>query len=74
MVEKLPALVLTALIVFLGLQPNWLMRWTEPTPVSIVASNYETSSNQPSIKSVANMFRLQKEEVPLAANHLQETS
>ncbi|NEP17582.1 MAG: NADH-quinone oxidoreductase subunit M [Leptolyngbya sp. SIO4C1] len=35
--EKVPALVLTALIVFLGLQPNWLMRWSEPTPVAKVA-------------------------------------
>ena len=36
--EKVPAFVLTALIVLLGLQPNWLMRWTEPTAVTAVAA------------------------------------
>lgn len=35
--EKVPALILTALIVFLGIQPSWLMRWTESTPVSLIA-------------------------------------
>lgn len=37
--EKVPAFVLTALIVFLGLQPSWLMRWAEPTPVSAIAKS-----------------------------------
>ncbi|MBE9080512.1 NADH-quinone oxidoreductase subunit M [Romeria aff. gracilis LEGE 07310] len=35
--EKIPAFVLMALIVFLGIQPVWLMRWTESTPVSRIA-------------------------------------
>ncbi len=39
--EKVPAFILTAAIVFLGLQPSWLMRWTEPTPVSAVAETIE---------------------------------
>jgi NAD(P)H-quinone oxidoreductase subunit 4 len=29
--ESVPALVLTALIIVLGVQPNWLTRWIEPT-------------------------------------------
>lgn len=29
--ETVPALVLTAIIFFLGIQPNWLLRWIEPT-------------------------------------------
>lgn len=34
--EKAPALVLAVLIVVLGVQPNWLMRWTEPTAVQAI--------------------------------------
>ncbi|MEC4812695.1 MAG: NADH-quinone oxidoreductase subunit M [Scytonema sp. PMC 1069.18] len=34
--EKIPALVLAILIVFLGIQPTWLVRWTEPTTTAIV--------------------------------------
>jgi NAD(P)H-quinone oxidoreductase subunit 4 len=29
--ESIPALVLTGIIIFLGVQPNWLIRWIEPT-------------------------------------------
>ena len=29
--ESIPAFVLTAIILFLGIQPNWLLRWIEPT-------------------------------------------
>lgn len=35
--ENIPALVLTAIILFLGVQPNYLVRWIEPTTHSIVA-------------------------------------
>jgi len=35
--ERFPALVLAALILFLGLQPNWLVRWSEPTATGMVA-------------------------------------
>jgi NAD(P)H-quinone oxidoreductase subunit 4 len=35
--EQLPALILAALIVFLGIQPQWLVRWTEATTNSLVA-------------------------------------
>ncbi|HEY9633286.1 MAG TPA: NADH-quinone oxidoreductase subunit M [Coleofasciculaceae cyanobacterium] len=36
--EKAPALVLAALIFFLGIQPAWLVRWTETTTTAIVAA------------------------------------
>jgi NAD(P)H-quinone oxidoreductase subunit 4 len=36
--ETIPAIVLTAIILFLGVQPNWLVRWIEPTTSSIVAN------------------------------------
>lgn len=29
--ESIPAFVLTVIILFLGVQPNWLLRWIEPT-------------------------------------------
>jgi NAD(P)H-quinone oxidoreductase subunit 4 len=45
--EQLPALVLTALIVFLGVQPVWLIKWSEKAsfqiadriPAEIVVAN-----------------------------------
>lgn len=36
-VEQFPALVLAALILFLGIQPSWLVRWGEPAATSMVA-------------------------------------
>ena len=36
--EKIPALVLTALIIFLGVQPTWLVRWSEPTTTAMVVT------------------------------------
>lgn len=51
--EKVPAFVLTALIVFLGLQPTWLMRWAEPTPAAAIAKAtdpVETSFNPPPVR------------------------
>ncbi|WP_341529672.1 NADH-quinone oxidoreductase subunit M [Nostoc sp. UHCC 0302] len=36
--EKMPALILAALIIFLGVQPTWLVRWTEPTTTAMVAT------------------------------------
>ncbi|MFB2770668.1 NADH-quinone oxidoreductase subunit M [Pelatocladus sp. BLCC-F211] len=35
--EKMPALILSALILFLGVQPTWLVRWAEPTTTAMVA-------------------------------------
>lgn len=36
--EKMPALILAALIIFLGIQPTWLVRWSEPTTTAMVAT------------------------------------
>lgn len=36
--EQVPALVLAALIIFLGVQPTWLVRWSEPTTTAMVAT------------------------------------
>ena len=35
--EKMPAIILAGLIIFLGVQPSWLVRWSEPTTTAIVA-------------------------------------
>jgi NAD(P)H-quinone oxidoreductase subunit 4 len=35
--EKVPALILATLILFLGIQPSWLVRWSEPTSTAMVA-------------------------------------
>lgn len=37
-IERFPAWVLASLILFLGLQPSWLVRWSEPTASSLVAA------------------------------------
>lgn len=44
--ERIPALVLTALIVILGVQPNWLVRWSEPTTTAMVAAVQVNSQQQ----------------------------
>jgi NAD(P)H-quinone oxidoreductase subunit 4 len=36
--ERTPALVLAAIIFFLGIQPTWLVRWSEPTTTAMVAA------------------------------------
>ncbi|PSR17208.1 NAD(P)H-quinone oxidoreductase subunit D4, partial [filamentous cyanobacterium CCP3] len=36
--EKLPAYVLASLILFLGIQPNWLVKWGEPTASGMLAA------------------------------------
>ncbi len=43
--EQIPALVLAATIFFLGVQPNWLVRWSETTTNAMVAA-VQVSSNQ----------------------------
>lgn len=35
--ERLPALVLTAIIFAFGVQPNWLVHWIEPTTTNVVS-------------------------------------
>jgi len=46
--EKIPALILASLIVFLGVQPHWLVRWTQTTTTAIVATISHPSTS-PSI-------------------------
>jgi NAD(P)H-quinone oxidoreductase subunit 4 len=36
--EKVPAFILAGIIFFLGVQPNWLVRWSEPTTTAMVAT------------------------------------
>lgn len=36
--EKFPGYVLAALILFLGLQPSWLVRWSESTSTAMIAA------------------------------------
>lgn len=36
--ERLPAFVLAVTIFFLGIQPNWLVRWMEPTTNTLAAN------------------------------------
>ncbi len=53
--DRLPALVLAALIVALGLQPNWLARWSEHTtlvlhqPYQVQASNWPFTAASPAL-------------------------
>lgn len=50
--ESLPALVLTATILFLGIQPSWLVRWTEATTAAMVATIPTTVTQEVAIKTV----------------------
>lgn len=36
--ERLPGVVLAVLVVILGLQPNWLVRWSEPTTTAMIVN------------------------------------
>jgi NAD(P)H-quinone oxidoreductase subunit 4 len=44
--EYVPALALTALIFWLGVQPTWLVRWSEQTTTAFVASAFPAKANQ----------------------------
>ncbi|NER85319.1 MAG: NAD(P)H-quinone oxidoreductase subunit D4, partial [Leptolyngbya sp. SIO1D8] len=59
--EKIPAYVLAAMIVILGVQPGWLLRWGEPTAVRIIIPTMkaETTVDQPEIASLSPEFPLQ---------------
>lgn len=41
--ESIPAFVLTAIILFLGVQPNWLLRWTEPTTNQLAVNSNQST-------------------------------
>lgn len=36
--ERIPALILAAIIFILGVQPNWLVRWSEATSIAMIAA------------------------------------
>jgi NAD(P)H-quinone oxidoreductase subunit 4 len=44
--EQAPALILAALIFFLGVQPSWLLKWTEPTAKAMVVALDSSSTSQ----------------------------
>jgi NAD(P)H-quinone oxidoreductase subunit 4 len=50
--EKIPALALTAIIIFFGVQPAWLTHWIEPTTDSLIA-NVNFDNNATNIKAIA---------------------
>ena len=43
--ERLPSLTLAILILFLGIQPNWLVRWSEPQAGLLLLGKSEISAN-----------------------------
>lgn len=53
--EKAPALVLAALIFFLGVQPTWLVRWSETTTTQIVAAVPMNSTQEVAINYQSKM-------------------
>lgn len=52
--ERVPALILAFTIFFLGIQPNWLVRWSESTTLSMVAA--VPTLTQPPIAQVSEEF------------------
>ncbi len=48
--ERIPALILALIILFLGIQPTWLVHWTESTTTAMVAA--VPPLTQPTIASV----------------------
>ncbi|NJK57497.1 MAG: NADH-quinone oxidoreductase subunit M [Pleurocapsa sp. SU_5_0] len=43
--ESIPAFALTIIILFLGIQPNWLLRWTEPTTNQLALNSEHLALN-----------------------------
>jgi NAD(P)H-quinone oxidoreductase subunit 4 len=56
--ERFPALLLAAVILFLGIQPYWLVHWSEPTTAAMaqVAAVYENSPNLMGVNAMAQSF------------------
>jgi NAD(P)H-quinone oxidoreductase subunit 4 len=48
--EKVPALILASLIIFLGVQPTWLVRWSETTTTAMVAAISPTEKSVIALK------------------------
>jgi NAD(P)H-quinone oxidoreductase subunit 4 len=54
--DRLPSVLMTVLIIFLGLQPSWLFRWSEVTSASLGALTTNPIANRlapPLIETVA---------------------
>jgi NAD(P)H-quinone oxidoreductase subunit 4 len=49
--ERLPALIMTALIFWLGVQPTWLVKWIEPTSTSLVAAASPSAIEQVAVSA-----------------------
>ncbi len=49
--ERTPALILAALVVVLGLQPNWLVHWSEATSVKLIQPAIEASLHKTTVSS-----------------------
>ncbi|MCL1469276.1 NADH-quinone oxidoreductase subunit M [Argonema antarcticum] len=43
--DRAPAIILAALIVMLGLQPNWMVRWSETTTTTMMLNSQELTAN-----------------------------
>ncbi|MFB2920119.1 MULTISPECIES: NADH-quinone oxidoreductase subunit M [Aerosakkonema] len=43
--ERAPAIALAMLIVMLGLQPNWIVRWTETTTTTMTLTSQQLTAN-----------------------------
>ncbi|AFY74423.1 proton-translocating NADH-quinone oxidoreductase, chain M [Synechococcus sp. PCC 7502] len=56
--EHTPALILVALIFFLGIQPSWLLKWSEPTTNSLVASLVETGLGSDQLIAISKVNNL----------------
>jgi NAD(P)H-quinone oxidoreductase subunit 4 len=59
--ERVPALMLAAAILFLGVQPQWLVHWSEPTTASIakLAADFERSPNILSLSTPNESYQTQ---------------
>jgi NAD(P)H-quinone oxidoreductase subunit 4 len=51
--DRSPAMALALLIVVFGLQPNWLVRWSEPTLSALEATQLSRPVISPSVASVS---------------------
>jgi NAD(P)H-quinone oxidoreductase subunit 4 len=60
--EKAPSLILAVLVVLLGVQPSWLVRWSETTSLTMVAAipalnpKVETIAQLPSASSLPELL------------------
>jgi NAD(P)H-quinone oxidoreductase subunit 4 len=70
--ERLPALALAILIVVLGLQPNWLARWSETTTTALLLPISEIATVAP--KSLKDPASFKNPTIPLSRPSVSATS